>query len=107
MEGIELLIFMAGFFLGGLAYRQFILMVSNQILNAMIQEALEQSQRPTEVACVVEQHQGQYFLYQHPEMKFIAQAATLEEINKIVQDKYPTPVLLKLNTANNENSHSQ
>lgn len=107
MNGIELLIFMAGFLLGGLAYRQFILMVSNQILNVMIKEALEQSQRSTEIACVVEQHQGQYFLYQHPEMKFIAQAATLEEINKIVQDKYSTPVAVKLKTASNENSNSQ
>jgi hydroxymethylpyrimidine pyrophosphatase-like HAD family hydrolase len=107
MNGIELLIFVMGFAIGALVYRWILLIIGNRILHEIIQESIEISQQQPQLACVVEHHNDQYFLYQHPDMKFIAQASTLDEINKIVQEKYKNPVTVKMLKDRNENSNSQ
>jgi hypothetical protein len=101
---MELLIFFLGVVIGWLCYRQALIMVSRAMLEKYIQPDHHEIQS---IECVLEKYQDQYFLYQCPDMKFLAQGTSIDTIKETLNQRFQHPVLIKIKENHNENSISQ
>ena len=104
MTGTEVLDFLLGFLIGCLFYRQLVINKAKKLFEQVIQES---DNHDSEIYCVLEQHHDQYFLYQHPNMQFVAQANSMDELNNIILEKFPKSTTIKILMEPHENSISK
>jgi hypothetical protein len=104
---MELLIFILGFLIGWRCHR---LAMLNRHMIEKHNQLIEQDHNPDQIPqidCVLEKYQNQYFLYQHSDMKFLAQGDNIKAIEEKLNHHFPYPIIIKIKENYNENSIGQ
>jgi len=101
---MEIGIFIMGFAFGWMCYRLILFTVTEDFVQQMSNEIKDSE---SEIICVLEKHQNQYFLYQHPDMTFLSQSDSLEKITEFLNHKFQKSTSIKVIERTNETSSGQ